>query len=154
MTKEMYFERLIKTFNETKKIIKEGKQTVVIEKSKEKYTKFEIPAFGNFPDIKISSITEEQYSHSDYIHLAGVNVLFFLVCIYLIIEKNNTGIYYEYKNPGNKNLEMKERIEILKKTSFIFEKDEKGFWYYPISELKNTPLFIFDLTEMNSESND
>ena len=97
MTKEIYLKKIIKSFNDCKKIIKEGKRTPVIDTGKEKRTKLELPAFGDFPNLKIASISENEYSHSAYIHLAGVNVLFYLVCIYLRLDKNKVGKYRKYR---------------------------------------------------------
>ena len=155
ITKKDYINYLISAFNECKNIIKEGKREVAIQfekKSSSKYLVYNIPAFENNPEINIYSISAEKFLHSEYIHLSGVNVLFFIAALYLRVEKNNVGIYHEYTKE-NEYSKVRERTEILKQTSFILKKDEKGFWYYPISELKSTELFNFDLPKLNSSSN-
>lgn len=155
MIKKNYVDSLILAFNTCKELIVGGKSEIAID-FENKYNKknliCNIPAFNNIPNIKIYCISKEKYLHSEYIHLSGVNVLFFIAALYLRVEKKNNGNYYEYTNNENEMLKIKERTDILKQVSFIFEKDTKGFWYYPISELKNTSLFIFDIKKMDGDT--
>lgn len=150
MTKNEYIKLLISAFKICKSYIKEGKREIFISEKKYNDLVFSIPAFKDIPDINIYSVSLSTALYSKYKHLSGVNVLFFIVCLYLRIEENNTGTYYEYKDYNDEKSKSYERIAKLKKNSFIYEKLHKGFWYYPISELKSTKLFIFDLTGMNS----
>lgn len=155
MTKNEYIKSLIYAFNTCKKIIKEGKVEIIIDFEKEDNAKnliCTIPDFKKIPKIKIYSISIDTYLQSKFIPLSGVNVLFYIVALYLRIEKNNKGIYNKYKNPESERTKMKERTEILKKTSFIFERHDTGFWYYSVSELKNTSLFIFDIKKMDGDT--
>lgn len=153
MTKNDYINFLISAFKICKSYIKEGKREIFISEKKYNNLVFSIPSFKDIPEINIYSVSVSTSLYSKYNHLSGVNVLFFIVCLYLRIEKNNTGNYHEYKDYTDEKSKSYERIAKLKKNFFIYETLEKGFWYYPISELKSTKLFIFDLTKMNSNCN-
>lgn len=144
MNKNEYTNLLISAFNKCKKTIKEGKREIIIDTSSHKKIEFVIPSFENFEEITIYSISKDEYLYNKYIHLSGVNVLFFISCLYLRLLNNNNGKYHEYTS--NEEIKrMSERIKILKTHSFIFSETEKGFCYYPISDLKNINKFVFDL---------
>lgn len=144
MTKNEYTNLLISAFNKCKEIIKEGKREVVIDTSSHKKIEFVIPSFENFEEITIYSISKDESLYNKYIHLSGVNILFFISCLYLRLINNNYGKYTEYTTNEERN-RMNERIKALKNSYFIFNENEKGFWYYPINEIKNTDKLMFDL---------
>lgn len=144
MNKNEYTNLLISAFNKCKETIKEGKREIIIDKDSHKKTEFVIPSFENFEDITIYSISKDEYLYNKYIHLSGVNVLYYICCLYLRLLNNTQGKYYEYTSTEERK-RMIERIKVLKNYSFIFNENEKGFWYYPINEIKNTNKLIFDL---------
>lgn len=94
-------------------------------------------------DEYICSIDIEKYTTGKFIHISGVNVLFYIVCMFLKTQGNN-GIRYNYLQKEEDKKE-EERIEILKGQNFIFKTDNTGVIYYPINLLKDTGKFIFDL---------
>lgn len=144
MNKNEYTNLLISAFNKCKETIKEGKREIIIDKDSHKKTEFVIPSFENFEEITIYSISKDEYLYNKYIHLSGVNVLYYICCLYLRLLNNTQGKYYEYTSTEERK-RMIERIKILKNQSFIFNENEKGFWYYQINDLKNTNKLIFDL---------
>lgn len=144
MNKNEYTNLLISAFNKCKETIKEGKREIIIDKSSHKKIEFVIPSFENFEEITIYSFSKDECLYNKYIHLSGVNVLFYISCLYLRLLNNNQGKYYEYTSTEERK-RMIERIKVLKNYSFIFNENEKGFWYYPINEIKNTNKLIFDL---------
>ena len=144
MNKNEYTNLLISAFNKCKEAIKEGKREIIIDKDSHKKIEFVIPSFENFEEITIYSISKDECLYNKYIHLSGVNVLFYICCLYLRLIDSNKGKYYEYTFTEERN-RMSERIKILKKHSFIFSQNEKGFCYYQINDLKNINKLIFDL---------
>lgn len=146
MTKNEYINSLVSAFNTCKEIIKKGKREIII--SEHEYTRKEleiiIPPFEKCEGIKIHSIPDYESLYSEYIHLSGVNVLFYICCLYLRLIDSNHGKYHEYTSI-DKNKRMSEKLHILKISSFIFDEDKNGFWYYSIKDLKNTNKFVFDL---------
>lgn len=152
MTKNEYINSLVSAFNTCKEIIKKGKREIII--SEHDYTRKEleiiIPPFEKCEGIKIHSIPDYESLYSEYIHLSGVNVLFYICCLYLRLIDSNHGKYHEYTSI-DKSKKINEKINVLRRCSFIFEENEKGFWYYPIKDLKNTNKFVFDLPPLKKK---
>ena len=145
MNKNEYTNLLISAFNKCKETIKEGKREIIIDKDSHKKIEFVIPSFENFEEITIYSISKDECLYNKYIHLSGVNVLFYICCLYLRLLNNNYGKYHEYTS-NDEIKRMSERLKVLKNYSFIFNENKKGFWYYQINDLKNTKKLIFDLS--------
>lgn len=142
MTEKDYAKYLKKTFDDCKKFIMDnnGKLEIVISNTPLKKLEFTIPKFKEFEEINIYSISVERSSREDYVHLAGVNILFFLVCLYLRLTNGNKGIFKEWS--FNKSYD---RFTTLKLDTFIMEETETGFFYYKIKDLKSTGKFKFNL---------
>ena len=136
-----YENQLLDTFNNVKQIIKENKRVPIID------TKHEYKTEVNFTrptgkDVEIYSISLHRYITSEYIRISGVNVLFYLVCLYMRDVLIQKGTYCEEKT---------KKLKILKSSNFIFEEDDNGFWYYPIAEIKKIGAkegFLFDLPKL------
>lgn len=138
--------QLTDAFNYSKQIIKDKKKEVVIinDDSMElnlKKLEMSIPKLSKLEPFSIYSIPVEEALMQPYIHLSGVNVMFYIVCLYFIATDEHHGIYYKYHTSNRE----KERCNILKKKSFIFKEDKNGFLYFPINKLESTPYFKFDL---------
>ena len=95
----------------------------------------------NEKNVEIYSISPSMYRNSYYIHLSGVNIMYYLVCLYMRDVLNKKGTYCTDT----------EKIKILKLSNFIFEEDNDGFWYYSIAEIKEVGAqegFLFDLPKL------
>lgn len=121
-------------------ILNNPNKVLIVSKDKGRNVLYTVPTKN---DEYICSIDIEQYTTGKFIHISGVNVLFYIVCLFLKTQGNN-GIRYNYLQNVQEKKEI-ERIEILKGQNFIFKTDNTGFIYYPINLLKGTGKFIFDL---------
>lgn len=138
-----YENQLLDTFNNVKQIIKENKRVPIID------TKHEYKTEVNFTrptgkDVEIYSISLHRYITSEYIRISGVNVLFYLVCLYMRDVLIQKGTYCEEKT---------KKLKILKSSNFIFEENDNGFWYYSIAEIKEIGAkegFFFDLPKLTT----
>lgn len=139
---------MIKAYNVSKDIIKDGERVPVIitNEAPLKRLKNEVVIHreGNISQITISSIPISEYCNSRYLHLSGVNVLFYIVCLYFTASKVK-GTYYQYQT----TIKTDEKTKILKNNTFIFDEDKSGFWYFEVSRIKSTPYFLFDLPSTN-----
>ncbi len=145
-----YNNQLISVFNQAKHILLSGKEKVIIIKPEEDYSDRDdvflpIPKFNEQQNFYITTTSLFKYVGGDYIHLSGVNVLFYIVCLYIRANTGNYGTYYHFKNPLKKG---NEKFRILKDSVFIFEENDDGFWYYPISSLTSNSNFKFDLPDI------
>ena len=160
MTKNDYEKILFDTFKECKSDIIEN--NVLLKKhqkvkakvlcipsqeEKEDYKfsppKYIIPKFGEFDEIRICETSYFRYEDGKCIKISGVNVLYYLVCMYLRAQ-GNKGIEVLY-SAEDKSVKAFERTKILKSTSFIFSYEHEKFTYYPLSDIKGTDQFIFDI---------
>ena len=144
MKKTNYHGQLLNAFNCVKQLIKENERVPIVD-TMNTYRKKEgsIQKTQNGEEITIYSLSPTAYNTKPYIHLSGVNIMFYLVCLYLRAIKQDMGIYCEK--------EKTKKITLLKMSNFIFEEDEKGYWYYPISQIKEFGAqegFIFDLPKL------
>lgn len=121
-------------------ILNNPNKVLIVSKDKGRNVLYTVPTKN---DEYICSIDIEQYTSGKFIHISGVNVLFYIVCLFLKTQGNN-GIRYNYLQNVQEKKDI-ERIEILKRQNFIFKTDNTGFIYYPINLLKGTGKFIFDL---------
>lgn len=121
-------------------ILNNPNKVLIVSKDKGRNVLYTVPTKN---DEYICSIDIEQYTTGKFIHISGVNVLFYIVCLFLKTQGNN-GIRYNYLQNVQEKKDI-ERIEILKGQNFIFKIDNTGFIYYPINLLKGTGKFIFDL---------
>ena len=135
---ELYKNHLQNVFNHVKQMIKENERVPIIDSTRE-YRHREVSILEK--DIEIYSISPSMYRNSYYIHLSGVNILYYLVCLYMRDVLNKKGTYCTDT----------EKLKILKSSNFIFEEDDNGFWYYPIAEIKEIGAqegFLFDLPKL------
>ena len=135
---ELYKNHLQNVFNHVKQMIKENERVPIIDSTRE-YRHREVSILEK--DIEIYSISPSMYRNSYYIHLSGVNILYYLVCLYMRDVLNKKGTYCTDT----------EKLKILKSSNFIFEEDDNGFWYYPIAEIKEIGAqegFLFDLPKI------
>ena len=94
--------------------------------------------------VEICSISLKKYITSEYIHLSGVNILYYLVCLYMRDVLKKKGTYCAEKS---------QKLKILKSSNFIFEENDNGFWYYSIAEIKEIGAkerFLFDLPKLTT----
>ena len=147
MSTNNYINQLVKAFNISKDIIKEAKRVPVIitNEAPLKHSKKEVEILESefLPQITIYSISMEKYCSSKYLHLSGVNVLFYIVCLYFI-SNNIKGTYYKYQT----SMQKSEEVKLLRNNNFIFNKEENGFEYFEVSQLKSTTYFKFDLPQL------
>lgn len=137
-----YKTQLLDTFNKVKELIKKNNRVPIIAHNQE-HRKNEVNFLRpNGECVAIFSISLPRYITSQFIHLSGVNVLFYIVCLYMRDVLNEKGTYCEEKS---------KKLKILRSSSFIFEEDDNGFWYYSIAEIKEIGAkegFIFDLPKL------
>lgn len=160
MTKNEYEEILVKIFVECKsdiiknnELLKEHQKVkakvlcIPSQEEKKDYKfsppKYIIPKFGEFDEIRICETSYFRYENGKCINISGVNVLYYLVCMYLRAQ-GNKGIeaYYSAESEIIKSLE---RVKILKSSSFIFSNENEKCTYYPLSEIKGTGIFNFNI---------
>lgn len=139
---ELYKNHLQNVFNHIKQMIIKNERVPIIDSTRE-YKHNEITVLRpNEKNVEIYSISPSMYRNSYYIHLSGVNIMFYLVCLYMRDVLNKNGTYCEEKT---------QKLKILKSSNFIFEEDDNGFWYYPIAEIKeigDKEGFLFDLPKL------
>lgn len=137
-----YKNLLLDTFKSVKQMIIKNERVPIIDSTRE-YKHCEARVLRpNSSSIDIYSISPSMYRNADYIHLSGVNIMFYLVCLYMRDVLNKNGTYCEEKT---------QKLKILKSSNFIFEEDDNGFWYYPIAEIKEIGAqegFLFDLPKL------
>ena len=63
--------------------------------------------------------------------------------MYLRLQ-GNKGIEVLY-SAETESMKSFERVKILKSASFIFSYENEKFTYYPLSKIKGTDKFIFDI---------
>lgn len=107
------------------------------------FPKYVIPKFGELDEIRIYDISYFRYEDGKSINIAGVNVLYYIVCLYLQLN-GNKGVEFLYSAESD-SIKSFERTKILKLASFIFNYGEEKFKYYPLNDIKGTGRFIFDL---------
>lgn len=160
MTKNEYEKILVKIFGKCKSDIiennkllkehqKEKAKVLCIPSQEEKkdykfsLPKYIIPKFGEFDEIRICETSYFKYEDGKCINFSGVNVLYYLVCMYLRAQGNKgIEVYYSAESEIIKSFE---RVKILKSSSFIFSYGNEKFTYYPLSEIKGTDQFKFDI---------
>lgn len=160
MTKNEYEKILFDTFEECKsdiiennKLLKEHQKVkakvlcIPSQEEKEDYKfsspKYIIPKFDEFDEIRICDTSYFRYEDGKCINISGVNVLYYLVCMYLRLQGNKgVEVFYSAETESMKSFE---RVKILKSASFIFIYENEKFTYYPLSEIKGTDKFIFDI---------
>lgn len=160
MTKNEYEKILFETFekcksdiienNELLKINQKVKAKVLCIPSQEEkkdykfsFSKYIIPKFDEFDEIRICDTSYFRYEDGKCINISGVNVLYYLVCMYLRLQ-GNKGIEVLY-SAETESMKSFERVKILKSASFIFSYENEKFTYYPLSKIKGTDKFIFDI---------
>ena len=139
---EIYKNHLQNVFNHIKQMIIKNERVPIIDSTRE-YKHKEITVLRpNEKNVEIYSISPSMYRNSYYIHLSGVNIMYYLVCLYMRDVLNKKGTYCTDT----------EKIKILKLSNFIFEEDDNnGFWYYSIAEIKEIGAqegFLFDLPKL------
>lgn len=159
MTKNEYEKILFETFekcksdiienNELLKKIQKVKAKVLCipsQEEKEDYKfsspKYIIPKFGEFDEIRICETSYFRYEHGKCINISGVNVLYYLVCMYLRLQ-GNKGIELLY-SAEDESVKAFERTKILKSASFIFSNENEKLTYYPLSNIKGTGIISFN----------
>lgn len=160
MTKNEYEKLLFETFEKCKsdiiknnELLKEHQKVkakvlcIPSQEEKEDYKfsppKYIIPKFGEFDEIRICETSYFRYEDGKCINISGVNVLYYLVCMYLRLQGNKgVEVFYSAETESMKSFE---RVKILKSASFIFSNENEKFTYYPLSEIKGTDKFIFDI---------
>lgn len=139
-----YKNQLLTIFNQLKNMIKENKRVPIID-PKHEYRKMEEKFLRpNGERVEICSISLKKYITSEYIHLSGVNILYYLVCLYMRDVLKKKGTYCAEKS---------QKLKILKSSNFIFEENDNGFWYYSIAEIKEIGAkegFLFDLPKLTT----
>ena len=137
-----YKKQLQTIFNSVKKMIIKNERVPIIDPTRP-YRRKELDLLRlNGENVEIYSITHSMYISLHYIHLSGVNIMFYLVCLYMRDVLNQKGAYCEEKT---------KKLKLLKSSNFIFEEDDNGFWYYPIAEIKKIGSqegFLFDLPKL------
>lgn len=127
-------------FNQCKEFINNSTRVLIIPDQKEQkkfkkmHLEFIIPVSEFHKPIKIYSISENEYIQGNYIHNSGINVLYYISCMYL----NSIGINgkkYLYQSSDKKE-RMYERVKILKEYNYIYERSKDYFIYYSISYIK------------------
>lgn len=160
MTKNEYEKLLFETFEKCKSDIIENNEllkknqkvkakVLCIPSQEEKgdykfsFPKYIIPKFDEFDEIRICDTSYFRYEDGKCINISGVNVLYYLVCMYLRLQGNKgVEVFYSAETESMKSFE---RVKILKSASFIFIYENEKFTYYPLSEIKGTDKFIFDI---------
>lgn len=160
MTKNDYEKILFDTFKKCKsdiiknnELLKEHQKVkakvlcIPSQEEKEDYKfsfpKYIIPKFDEFDEIRICDTSYFRYEDGKCINISGVNVLYYLVCMYLRLQGNKgVEVFYSAETECMKSFE---RVKILKSASFIFIYENEKFTYYPLSEIKGTDKFIFDI---------
>ena len=161
MTKNKYEKILSKTFEKCKsdiignnellnKNLQAKAKVLCIPSPKEKednkfnFPKYIIPKFDKFDEIRICDTSYFRYEDGKCIKISGVNVLYYLVCIYLRLQGNKgIEVFYSAETESMKSFE---RVKILKSASFIFSYENEKFTYYPLSEIKGTGIFNFNIS--------
>lgn len=126
MSKETY----INIFNHVKAEIIGGSVPIIID-----------PEFSPKDLEKIQFIEIETFCTKKYTHLTGVNVLFYIVSIYL---------QYELQiRPKEASKEIK--LLIMKHKNFIIKENEEKIFFFSLKILESFPeLFKFDLKKETS----
>lgn len=139
-----YKNLLLDTFNSVKQMIIKNERVPIIDSTREyKHCEAEFLR-PNKKSIDIYSISPSMYRNADYIHLSGVNIMFYLVCLYMRDVLKKKGTYCAEKS---------QKLKILKSSNFIFEENDNGFWYYSIAEIKEIGAkegFVFDLPKLTT----
>ena len=135
---------------ETNKLFinQEGKDANIMcitnNKEYDSYKKIIIPEFNGIPEVTIYKIPYFKLEFKNLIRISGINVLYYIVCMYLKLHGNNGDEVY-YSSPQNEIIKSKERIRILKMQNFIFKDEEYKFTFYSLDSIKGTGKFIFDI---------
>lgn len=126
MSKETY----INIFNHVKAEIIGGSVPIIID-----------PEFSPKDLEKIQFIKIETFCQKKLIHLTGVNVLFYIVSIYL---------QYELQiRPEEASKDTK--VLIMKQKNFIIKENEEKIFFFSLKILESFPeLFKFDLKKETS----
>lgn len=128
-------------FDKTKVEIVNGNIPFITEGEKNKIAN--LPKIDKIESLNISILSKEAYSNIGYIHLSGVNVLYYIVSLYMI----NIGAKLE-------EAPKTEKTKVLKKTNFIFSEDEENIYFFSIEKIRkaNEDLFIFDLPKIKKNT--
>ena len=113
-------------------------------KEYDSYKEITIPEFNEIPEVTIYKIPYSKLEFKKLIRISGINVLYYIVCMYLKLHGNNGNEVY-YSSPQNEIIKSKERTKILKMQNFIFKDEGVKFTFYSLDSIKGTGRFIFDI---------